>query len=80
MEIIRKSFIALSMLVMTCAASAMPKVYDISSPDGTLSAQVSMDQGKITWSVTKDGILVLAPSEISMQLADGTAYDGSVKL
>ena len=80
MEIIRKSFIALSMLVMTCAAAAMPKVYDISSPDGTLSAQVSMDQGKITWSVTKDGILVLAPSEISMQLADGTAYDGSVKL
>lgn len=80
MEIIRKSFIALSMLVMTCAAAAMPKVYDISSPDGTLSAQVSVDQGKITWSVTKEGNLVLSPSEIAMQLADGTAYDGAVKL
>ena len=80
MEIIRKSFIALSMLVMTCAAAAMPKVYDISSPDGTLSAQVNVDQGKITWSVTKEGNLVLSPSEIAMQLADGTAYDGAVKL
>ena len=67
------------MTVMPFMVAAASKAYEIVSPDATLKAEVKIEEGKIFWSVFKDGNMLLAPSEIAMQLADGSSYDGMVK-
>ena len=76
----RTIILAVIMMVMSFVAVAAPKAYEIVSPDSTLKAEVKIEEGKIFWSVFKDGNMLLAPSEIAMQLADGSSYDGHVKL
>ena len=53
--------------------------FEVVSPDGTLKADVSVAEGKIAYSVTKDGNVILNPSVISMRLEDLSRFDGSVK-
>ena len=76
----RKLILTISAAVMAFSAVAAPKTYELPSPDGTLKVEVVLNDGSIEYSVAKDGKILLAPSRISMQLADGTAYDGTVKL
>ena len=76
----RKLILMISAAVLAFSAVAAPKTYEFASPDGTLKAEVVLNGTDITYSVLKDGKAVLAPSRIAMQLADGTAYDGAVKL
>ena len=72
-----------SALVLLCLAvwvqSYAANVYTVTSPDASLKAEVTVDK-EITYSVFKDTDCVLAPSAIAMQLSDGSAYDGSVRL
>ena len=75
----RKSILMIAAMMVAFAAGAATKNYEIVSPDGTLDAKISLADGDIVYSVTKDGNTILAPSKIAMQLADGTAYDGAVK-
>ena len=70
--------IAASLFCMSLYAA--PKNYELVSPDGTLKAEITMADGNIRYSVLKNGSLILAPSQVAMNLADGTAYDGNVKL
>lgn len=79
-DIMRKLILMISAAVLAFSAVAAPKTYELASPDGTLKAEVVLNGTDITYSVLKDGKAVLAPSRIAMQLADGTAYDGAVKL
>ena len=79
-DIMRKLILMISAAVLAFSAVAAPKTYELASPDGTLKAEVVLNGTDITYSVQKDGKAVLAPSRIAMQLADGTAYDGAVKL
>ena len=71
-----------STLLLACilpfAAGAAAKTWTLVSPDGRIKAEVSAS-GKVTYSVTFDGKVVLAPSEISMTLGDGTVF-GSGKV
>ena len=76
----RKLILMISAAVLAFSAVAAPKTYELASPDGTLKAEVVLNGTDITYSGLKDGKAVLAPSRIAMQLADGTAYDGAVKL
>ena len=76
----RTIILAVIMTVMPFMVAAASKAYEIVSPDATLKAEVKIEEGKIFWSVFKDGNMLLAPSEIAMQLADGSSYDGMVKL
>ena len=75
----RTIILAVIMTVMPFMVAAASKAYEIVSPDATLKAEVKIEEGKIFWSVFKDGNMLLAPSEIAMQLADGSSYDGMVK-
>ena len=75
----RTIILAVIMAVMPFMAAAASKAYEIVSPDAALKAEVKIEEGKIFWSVFKDGNMLLAPSEIAMQLADGSSYDGMVK-
>ena len=70
--------IAASLFCMSLYAA--PKNYELVSPDGTLKAEITLADGNIRYSVLKNGSLILAPSQVAMNLADGTAYDGNVKL
>lgn len=76
---IKKIFLALAVVLSAYVASAQ-KQYDVTSPDGSLKAEVKINGGKILYSVNKCGVEVLASSEVAMKLADGSAYDGSVRL
>lgn len=64
------------MAVISLSAFAAPKSYELKSPDGTVGIQIGTS-GTIRYSVTVDGVQVLAPSAISMTLEDGTVYGAS---
>ena len=74
----RSLLFALTILSVSISSHTQ-RNYKVSSPDNTLKVSVSVCDGTIKYSVEKDGTVVLSPSEISMTLGDGTAYDGSVK-
>lgn len=67
-------FLALSVSVM-----ALPKQHKLTSPDGSVAVEVGTD-GRISYSVTVDGVQVLSPSVISVTLNDGKVYDGAARL
>ena len=62
-----------------CAASvyAAPKNYQVTSPDGTVKAEVSVGDN-ISYGVWTNSDQIIMPSEISMTLEDGSRYDASV--
>ena len=53
--------------------------FEVVSPDGTLTADICISDGKITYGITKNQTQLVSPSEIAMELSGG-AYDGLVKL
>ena len=75
----RTVFLTICALMMSLSALAQ-KNYEVVSPDGTLKTEIVISQGQITYSVVKDQTVLLDPSEIAIVLADGSAYDGTVKL
>lgn len=74
-----KKILLTSLVMLATMMSHAQKQYQIVSPDATLEAEIVIADGKLTYSVLKNGKTMLAPSEISMQLSDGTVYDGSLK-
>lgn len=73
------SFVAA--VAVTFIASAAPvKNYQVVSPDGSLQTSITIENGLISYSVMKNSDVLLSPSEISMQISDGTAYDGNARL
>ena len=55
------------------------KDYSVSSPNGRIEVIVSTGTS-LTWQVTFDGKQVLAPSELSMTLSDGTVIGPSARV
>ena len=74
---IRRLTFIIATLLISWSISA--KTYEVISPDGSLKTEVSVADGKVVYSVMKDGKEMISPSLIGMQLADGTSYDGSVR-
>ena len=71
--------IALAALCVSFSAFSAPKTYTLTSPDGRIKAQISAGD-KVSYSVTFDGKVVLAPSEIAMVLDNGVVFgEGKVK-
>ncbi len=67
-------------LFLMISLSLSGKNYELVSPDKSIKTEISIEKGVISYSVSKEGNLLLAPSEISMILSDGLTYDGSVRL
>ena len=61
---------ALLLCILACLAS-QAKDYAVTSPNGHLKATGS-DNGRIEWTITHDGVTVLAPSAISIQTTTGS--------
>ena len=66
-------FVLLAVLISTIS-SAAPRNFDVVSPDGTLKASIVVGD-EITYSISKNGDEILAPSEISMKFSDGTSFN-----
>ena len=65
------------LMVAPCLAAA-PRNYQLSSPDGRLKVDVQAAP-QISYQLSCEGTAVMAPSTLSVQLADGSTYDGSVR-
>ncbi len=70
----KRILLFLSMLLAAITAGA--KDYTLSSPDGRTVVTVSSGN-ELRWSVTRDGVPVLMPSQLSLTLSDGTLYGGA---
>ncbi len=77
--LISKISLVVLLLVGATSLQAATKEIKISSPDGKTQAVVSVGQ-QISYTVSQDGVQVLAPSTISMTLSDGTNWGITPKL
>ena len=75
-----KSFLLILTTSLVTIVTSVQKTYTVTSPDGDIKAEVTVADGKIAYSVSKGESLLISPSEIAMTLADGTAYNGAIKL
>lgn len=55
------------------------KNYEVKSPDGTISLGVNTGN-EVTWTLSKNGVNLIAPSEIALTLEDGTVYGGKLRV
>ncbi|MCQ2141626.1 MAG: glycoside hydrolase family 97 protein [Bacteroidales bacterium] len=72
----KRTLVIIAAALFCTVCMAAPKSFTVSSPDGHLSATVQTGSA-LTYSVTFDGAVIVAPSEISMTLTDGTIYGGN---
>ena len=59
--------------ISTAAFSASVKKITVKSPDGKTQTEVTVNE-TISYSISQDGVQVLAPSNLSMSLSDGTIW------
>ena len=74
----RKLITICAMALMSVAAVAAPKTYELASPNGKFKMTVENGEG-LTYTVAYDGDLLIDRSEINMLLTDGTIYGGIQK-
>ena len=70
-----KAFLGIAALVLSAAMplGAKDGTIDLKSPDGSLCVSVSVGTG-ISYTVSKDGAQLIAPSSIAMTLSDGVVF------
>ncbi|MGN1256586.1 MAG: glycoside hydrolase family 97 catalytic domain-containing protein [Bacteroidaceae bacterium] len=69
--------------LLLSAGTALAEDYTVSSPSGNIQATVSFTSGKLTYSVTKDGRLLVAESPLGLKtaavdLSEGLTFVSSV--
>lgn len=80
MKIKRTLLTALATVVIAASAFAAPKNYTVTSPDGKITATVTVGDG-ISYTIDRGANQLLAPSAISMKLSGGVVYgDASDKV
>ena len=60
-------------------SSAKDAIYKVTSPDGHLTATVSIGK-TVTYSLARDAVSLIEPSEISMTLSDGIVFGENDKV
>lgn len=75
----KKTALYLLMLIVSLPSFAAVKEYRVSSPDGSLTVTVTTGDA-IRYSVVKDDVRLINPSEISMTLSDGTVLGADAKM
>ena len=78
---LRQLFSAAIMLICLplATATAARNTWSLSSPDGRIVTEISTGDG-LRYSVTRDGVRLLDPSEISMTFEDGAVFGGTDKV
>jgi len=67
--------IALATIFATSLFAAAPKTYQLASPDGSLVVKIAGN----SFSVEKNGAVIIAPSQTSMEIDNGTFYSVNAK-
>lgn len=68
-----------ALLLASASTVSFAKDYKLTSPDGRTSVTVSAG-ATLSWQVKRDGQIILAPSEMSMILSDGTVLGKAPKV
>lgn len=71
----RKLITTLAVMLTMLCASAAPRSYDLTSPDGRLKVVVEAGEG-ISYSLEHGGDMLLADSHIGMYTTDGVVFGG----
>ncbi|MBR5725022.1 MAG: glycoside hydrolase family 97 protein [Bacteroidales bacterium] len=69
---------AAALLLLPLCLTAAPRHFELRSPDGRLCIGVDAAP-QLQYNLSYDGVSVMAPSAVSIQLGDGSVYDGSVR-
>ncbi len=69
----KKTLVLITAIMVATGASAAPKDFTLSSPDGGLEVKITAGD-RISWSLYHGGTCLVTPSEVSMTLEDGTVY------
>lgn len=75
----RVIFLAAAILGATFPSFAKNRDYQVSSPDGHITASVTVGEN-INYTVSRDGQTLIAPSTISMNLSDGIVFGQNDKV
>ncbi len=68
----------MALALISISASAVPKTYELLSPNGKMKMTVENGEG-VFYTLSHDGDLLIDKSEINMTLTDGTVYGGVQK-
>ena len=55
------------------------KSYELKSPDGCITLGISTGNS-VCWTLSRNGVSLIKPSEIALTLADGTIYGGKIAI
>ena len=70
---------AVFFIFLPFVAFGAQKTWSVTSPDGRIVAEVSAGDG-LRYSISRDGVTLLTPSEISMTFEDGSVFGGTDKV
>ena len=68
----------LLLTTLLCSVMLSAKEYELLSPDGKISVHIASGE-RLLWSVTRGNEVLIAPSEASLRLLDGTVYGSGSK-
>jgi len=74
----KRILLPMLLLVAQVVLHAAPKTFQVVSPDGNLQVDITVSQS-VTYSVTFDGKQLIAPSQMSLTLEDGTVLGENSK-
>lgn len=66
--------ISFAVLMLWSVNANSQKVYELSDVSGTIRVVVSVDEGRVTYSVSKDGEVLIRKSPISMSISNGDVW------
>ena len=70
----------ISSLVFLCFILPLTaKSYELKSPDGCITLGISTGNS-VCWTLSRNGVSLIKPSEIALTLADGTIYGGKIAI
>ncbi len=75
----KRRFPLILLLLLACGAIQAQKEYSLASPDGKLTAQVTVGE-ELTWSLSHDGTPLIEPSPVSLTLHDGEQLGPDARL
>ena len=73
-----KRFLCIVLAFASVLSAAGAKPVTFTSPDGRLKAIVETG-ARLTWSLERDGEVLIAPSEIGLTLQDGTVWGAGTR-
>ncbi|MBD5214169.1 MAG: glycoside hydrolase family 97 protein [Bacteroidales bacterium] len=74
-----RNFSLLSGMILLSSVALHAGSYTVVSPDGKIKATVDDSGSSLTWSVEKDGEVILKPSRISIDIQDRKKSDARIK-